>query len=70
MDHFTFDEPRPALRFSLRSLLGVHGAAAAMCEFAYNAPGVAALLGVMAAFLLLQMGVLAACTWGLERTAS
>ena len=31
---------------------------------------VAALIGVMAAFVLLQFGVLAACTWHVPRSAS
>jgi hypothetical protein len=50
--------------------LGAHGVAAAICEFAANEPLLAGLFGVIAAFILLQMGVLAACTWHVPRSAS
>jgi hypothetical protein len=69
MDETSFDDWTPRTRFSLRSLLGVHSAAAVVCEFAAEAPVVAGLLGAVAAFILLQMGVLAACTCGLPRVA-
>ena len=55
-------------RFSLRALFGVHGAAAAVADFVANAPWLAALFAVVAAFILLQFGVLAACTLHLPRS--
>jgi hypothetical protein len=70
MDLLALNDDRPHARFSLRSLLGVHGAAAAACEFASSAPLVAGLIGVLAAFVLLQIGVLAACTWHVPRIES
>lgn len=70
MDENPFDDWRPQARFSLRSLLGVHGVAAAVCEFVADAPLLAGLIGMVAAFILLQMGVLAACTWHVPRSAS
>ena len=70
MDENSFEPWRPPASFSLRSLLGVHGVAAAICEFAANVPLLAGLFGVIAAFVLLQMGVLAACTWHVPRSAS
>jgi len=62
-----FNDERPSSRLSLHSLLGVHGAATALCEFSRSAPLVAALFGVIVAFVLLQFGVLAACTWAVRR---
>jgi hypothetical protein len=70
MDENPFDDWRPRASFSLRSLLGVHGVAAAVSEFAANAPLLAGLFAVLAAFILLQMGVLAACTWHVPRSVS
>jgi hypothetical protein len=70
MNVTALNDERPHARFSLRSLLGVHGAAAAVCEFASSAPLVAGLIGVIAAFVLLQIGVLAACTWHVPRCSS
>jgi hypothetical protein len=57
-------------RFSLRALLGVHGAAAAVTELAANAPVLAAVVATAAAFVLLQLGVLAACTTHVPRAAA
>jgi hypothetical protein len=65
MDEFDFDDVRPTAQFSLRSMLGVHGAAAAVCEVASEAPVLAAVVGAIGAFVLLQAGVVAACTWRL-----
>jgi hypothetical protein len=69
MDEILVDGARPSLRISLRSLLGVHGVAAALCELAASAPLVAGLIAVLAAFVLLQIGVLAACTWHVPRAS-
>jgi hypothetical protein len=52
---------------SLKALFGVHSVAAGVAEFAANAPMVAGLLAVVAAFILLQAGVLAACTLHVPR---
>lgn len=70
MDLFGFDERPASRRFSLRSLFGVHSVAAAFCEFVAKAPLIAGLFAIAAAFVLLQMGVLAACTWHVPRRLS
>jgi predicted tellurium resistance membrane protein TerC len=49
-------------RFSTRSLLGMHVAGAALSEFVANLPMLAALLAAIAAFLAVQLGVLAVVT--------
>jgi hypothetical protein len=66
---FLADRPRN-WQYSLRSLLGAHGIAAAAAELAYQAPLVAGLIGIVAGFALLQLGVLAACTWRVPRIIS
>ena len=53
-------------RFSLHALLGVHSAAAALCEFVSEAPLVAALIGACLGLATLQLGVLAVCTRGMR----
>jgi hypothetical protein len=60
------DAPRYGI--SLKALFGVHSIAAGVAEFAANAPLIAALLGTLAAFILLQLGVLAACTHHMPRS--
>jgi hypothetical protein len=55
--------------FSLKALLGVHSIAAGLTQFALEAPMIAALLAVAAAFILLQIGVLAACTHHMPRAS-
>lgn len=57
---------RFGLRFSLHALLGVHSLAAGVSEFIASAPLVAALIGLCGGLVVLQFGVLAACTRGLR----
>jgi hypothetical protein len=62
------DGTRSDWRPSLRTAFGVHGAATAATQFVTQTPLAAALVGGIGAFFLLQLAVLAACTWHVPRT--
>jgi hypothetical protein len=70
MDFADIDSPPARAPLSLRSLAGVHGAAAAVTEVATNSPIVAGVLAIVGAFVLLQFGILAACTHRVTRLPS
>jgi hypothetical protein len=63
---FAIVEPNKA-RVSLRSLLGVHGVTAAACKLAVESPAITGLIAAACGLVLLQAGVLAACTWRVPR---
>lgn len=70
MDFADIDSPPAKDHWSLRSLAGVHGVAAAATEVATNSPVIAGVLAVVGAFVLLQLGLLAACTHRVPRLPS
>jgi hypothetical protein len=70
MDFADIDSPSAKAPWSLRSLAGVHGVAAAATEVATNSPILAGVLAVIGAFVLLQLGILAACTHRVARLPS
>jgi hypothetical protein len=70
MDFADIESPPARSPLSLRSLAGIHGVAAAATEVATNAPIIAAVAAVIGAFVLLQFGLLAACTRRVTRLPS
>lgn len=70
MDFADIETPPARASVSLRSLAGVHGVAAAVTEVATNSPIMAAIMAVVGAFVLLQFGLLAACTHRVTRLSS
>jgi hypothetical protein len=57
------------LRFSLHAVLGTHSVVAALSELVAEAPLLAGVIGACVGLCALQLGVLAACTRGMDDEA-